>query len=153
MTSYTVQVHLYGSVAVVTLCAGPDRAHAGSGEDLVWALDELGKGVVSVVLDLDCAPAPAPARALAAVGAWAAGRDVTVVVLAPAGTSGARFARGGARWPGVLVLRTGPAGAGLAVARDEAVVVQGLRRAVAGRALASQAVGIRQARGRAHPCS
>ncbi|RSS36169.1 hypothetical protein EF912_35675 [Streptomyces sp. WAC07061] len=146
MKSYMVQVHLYGSVAVVTLCASPDLAgRAGSVEGLVRALGELGAGVASVVLDLDCAPDPAPAPVWDAVDAWAAGREAAVVVLAPAPGSG-----GG---PGVPVLRTGPAGGGPSGAGGEAAVVRRLRRAVAGRALASQAAGIRRARNRAHPCS
>ncbi|MEW2412488.1 hypothetical protein AB0953_01970 [Streptomyces sp. NPDC046866] len=152
MQSYTVQVHLYGSVAVVTLCATLDPVgHAGCAEVFVRALDGLGVGVASVVLDLDCAPDPAPAQVLDAVDAWAAEREAAVVVLAS--TLSARFARGGGRRPGVPVLRMGLAGGTPSGAAGEAAVVRGLRRAVAGRALASQAVGIRRARNRAHPCS
>ncbi|GAA0290539.1 hypothetical protein GCM10010302_31370 [Streptomyces polychromogenes] len=157
MQSYVVQVHLYGSVAVVTLCARPDPSHpfghAAAGDALASALTRLGAGVDSVVLDLDCAPDPALGEALASVDAWAAGREVTVVILAPAPgtTPGPGSGRGGP--PGVPVLRTGPPGAGLAGAGDEAAPVRRLRRAVAGRALAGQAAGIRQARSRAHPCS
>ncbi|MCF3179953.1 hypothetical protein IPZ70_08350 [Streptomyces polychromogenes] len=151
MTSYTVQVHLYGSVAVVTLCASPYRVgSAGSVEDLLRALTALDAGIASVVLDLDCAPDPAPARALATVDVWGAGREVTVVVLAPVG---AVPGSGRGLRPGVAVLRAGEAGAGPQGAGDEAAPVHRLRRAIAGRVLVYQAAGIRQARSRAHPCS
>ncbi|MFJ7157029.1 hypothetical protein ACIQUQ_19045 [Streptomyces sp. NPDC101118] len=150
MTSYTVQVHLYGPVAVVTLCASADRSgSAGSVEDLPGALAGLGAGTASVVLDLDRAPDPAPARVLAAVEAWVTGRDVTVVVLAPGPVPGSGRGR---HHVGVPVLRMGWAG-GLPGSGDEAASAVRLRRGVAGRALAQQAAGIRQARHRAHPCS
>ncbi|MFJ8214971.1 hypothetical protein [Streptomyces sp. NPDC096033] len=146
MRSYTVQVHLYGSVAVVTLCAGPGRVGgARSVEGLLRVLAGLGAGVGSLVLDLDCAPFPAPAQALATVHAWAAGQEVAVVTLAPA-----EGPYGECR-PGVPVLRMGLAAGG--AWGDEAAPVRRLRRHVAGRALVHQAAGIRQARHQAHPCS
>ncbi|GAA0299396.1 hypothetical protein GCM10010302_42440 [Streptomyces polychromogenes] len=147
MRSYTVQVRLYGSVAVVTLCALPDPSHpfrhAAAGDALASALTRLGAGVDSVVLDLDCAPDPALGEASASVDAWAAGREVTVVILAPAPgpTPGPGSGRGGP--PGVPVLRTGPANDSLAGAGNEAAPVRRLRRAVAGRTPVPDRCGLR----------
>ncbi|MFJ8130095.1 hypothetical protein [Streptomyces hydrogenans] len=143
MQPYTVRVHLYGPVAVLTLCAGPDRVGgAWPGEGLAGVLAGLGAGVGSVVLDLDRAPVLVSAQASAAVAAWAAGRSVTVAALTSAQDSD------GVLRPGLPELRAVPGGR----RSDEAARARRLRRVVAGRALVQQAAGIRQARGLAHPC-
>ncbi|MER7537573.1 hypothetical protein ABTX77_22715 [Streptomyces sp. NPDC097704] len=80
--SYAVQVHRYGSVAVVMLCVMAERADGEVClERLVDVLAGTGARVGHLVLDLDRAPYPAPADALATVGAWAARREVPVVAL------------------------------------------------------------------------
>ncbi|MFD0372293.1 hypothetical protein [Streptomyces sp. NPDC127114] len=151
MKSYMVLVHLYGSVAVVTLCpkTGP-AGGAASAERLLQALAGIGAGVGSVVLDLDCAPRPALAEAMSAVDACAAQREVTVVALTPG-----RAPSGGHR-PGAPALRArpaGPADGDFGPRGDGAAPVRRLRRVIAARALVHQAAGIRQARHRSHPCA
>lgn len=67
---------------MVTLCASRDRVDgAACLGRLVDALAGIGADLRRMVLDLDCAPYPAPANAVAAVDAWAAEREVTVVAL------------------------------------------------------------------------
>ncbi|MFD0268555.1 hypothetical protein ACFVGY_18575 [Streptomyces sp. NPDC127106] len=152
MKSYAVQVHRYGSVAVVTLCARTDRADtAACLERLAHVLTGIGAEVGSVVLDLDCAPYPAPVDALDAVDAWAAGREITVVALTPS------YRRTGTRRPSAPSLRAVPAGlaegAALGPPGGEAAPARQLRRVLGVRALVHQAAGIRQGRHRSHPCS
>ncbi|MEV4937261.1 hypothetical protein [Streptomyces zaomyceticus] len=74
MKSSTVQMHRYGAVAMVTLCARPSPVSTAAGPAaLTHVLDGMGAEVGSVILDLDCAPFPAPADALDVVDAWADG--------------------------------------------------------------------------------
>lgn len=153
MSSYAVQVHLYGSVAVVTLCAKAGHADgAACLERLAHLLARLGVEVGSLVLDLDRAPYPTPSGALDAVDAWAAGRQVTVVALAPSNF------HAGAHQPGTPLLRPAPVGPVrgatlVAPPSDEAAPAQQLRHVLGTRVLLYQAAGIRQARHRSHPCS
>ncbi|MER7951907.1 hypothetical protein ABTY59_31390 [Streptomyces sp. NPDC096079] len=151
MKSYAVQVHLYGSVAVVTLCARTDRTGGpASLRSLIQALAGIGSGVDSLVLDLDCAPHPVPADALAAIDRWAAGLEITLVILTP------RNRRPKTRPPEGAALRAAPVDHArtdaLGPLADEALVRQ-LQRVLGARALVHQAAGIRQARHHAHPCS
>ncbi|MEV6202461.1 hypothetical protein AB0M64_21130 [Streptomyces sp. NPDC051771] len=117
-------------------------------------LADIGTGIGSVVLDLDCAPYPAPGDALATVDTWAAGRGITVVALTPSlRPTGA----GGVRRAGVPALRAAPAGLAehdvLGVPSADEALVRQLRRVLGVRALVHQAAGIRQARRQAHPCA
>lgn len=152
MKSYAVQVHLYGSVAVVTLCStAASRVDGGTClEHLVQVLDGIEDCAGSVVLDLDRAPRPALVEALAVVDAWAAERGITVVALA----SGHR--RTGTRRPSAPALRAAPVGFAegvvLGPSDDAAAPVRQLRGGIGVRALVHQAAGIRQARHHAHPC-
>ncbi|MER5730775.1 hypothetical protein ABT084_21005 [Streptomyces sp. NPDC002138] len=150
MKSYATHVHLYGSVAVLTLCAKPA---AGDGatclERLAHALEGITGSAGSLVLDLDRAPCPAPVDALAAIDVWAAEQAITVVALA----SSRRCV--GRRRSATPALRTAPAGlAPYSALRDagvEAARVQQLRRDMGVRVLVRQAAGIRQARHQARP--
>ncbi|MEV7618421.1 hypothetical protein [Streptomyces sp. NPDC089799] len=156
MRSYTAQVHLYGSVAVVTLCArraGADVTVCLAG--LVRVLSGIGADVNALVLDLDCAPSPAPGDALASIDSWAAEREITVVAFSPSsnpmGTRPPGTLRPGA--PAVRAAPAGPAGGGTRGPPGDEAAPARLRRDLGVRALVHQAAGIRQARHQAHPCS
>ncbi|MER7538380.1 hypothetical protein ABTX77_26860 [Streptomyces sp. NPDC097704] len=151
MKSYAVQVHHYGSVAVVTLCAWTDPADGPTcPEPLVQILSGIGAGVGSVVLDLDRAPYPAAADALATIGTWAGEREISVVALTPGdrGTETRRSGTPAVRAAPINLTRSHAPGPS-----DDEALVRRLQRALGVRALVHQAVGIRQARHRAHPCT
>ncbi|MEU2264748.1 hypothetical protein ABZ557_31805 [Streptomyces sp. NPDC019645] len=131
---------------MVTLCASRDRVDgAACLGRLVEALAGIGADLRRMVLDLDCTPYPAPANAVAAVDAWAAEREVTVVALGLTPS----YRLGGVRWPGAPVLRAALAGLARGdtggMGDKELAPLRQLRRAFGARALVQLAAGIRQA--------
>ncbi|MFZ3474284.1 hypothetical protein ACODT3_04695 [Streptomyces sp. 4.24] len=151
MTPYAVHVHLYGSMAVLTLCAGRGSAdEAASLDNLLRALAAVEGSAGSLVLDLDHAPHPFPADALAAVDAWAVEREITVVILSPPRrpTGRPRTSSPGPR-PAAHLAQGRPRGA----PDDETSLARELLRFLGVRTLVHRAAGIGEARREAHPCS
>ncbi|AWZ09181.1 MULTISPECIES: hypothetical protein [unclassified Streptomyces] len=151
MNPYAVQVHLYGSVAVLTLCAGRGSADNGASlNNLLRALEAVEGSAGSLVLDLDHAPYPFPADALAAVDAWAVEREITLVVLSPPRrpTGMPRTSSPGPR-PAAHLANGRPRGA----PDDEPSLARELLRILGIRALVHRAAGVGEARHEAHPCS
>ncbi|MFD6888030.1 hypothetical protein [Streptomyces sp. NPDC059957] len=136
-------------MAVLTLCAGACSGDSATSlESLTDALEGIGAGPGSLVLDLDHAPFPVPADALAAIDARAAKLKMTVVALAPSRQ------RAGSQQV-APALRLAPAGrvAARGAADGEAALARELYRALGDGVLIHRAAGIRTARRRAHPCS
>ncbi|MGR4879463.1 hypothetical protein ACIPUC_08530 [Streptomyces sp. LARHCF249] len=137
MKPYTVHYQLYGTLAVVTLCAARDRNPRRGNPVLAAALAALPAQTDSLVLDLDHADGTA-ADGLIAVRDWARVHGAFLTVLGGAAA--------GAAAPSVRSVR--PGGDGGTSARSLA-----LRREMGERVVAQWALGIRRARRGVHPCA
>ncbi|MGW0390664.1 hypothetical protein ACWDYJ_07155 [Streptomyces sp. NPDC003042] len=142
MKPYSVQAQVLGSLVVLTLCRSARKMNPAQCLGLLAeGLRALPAATEALVLDLGHAPTASSPDALALVHAWAKDRSVYLVTVGKAAAK-LRFVPGPARSARADGLT------------DDDTGGDGLRRALAARALGQRAEGIYLARRRdGHPCS